>query len=70
MASEQESQLQLAETSLHYISYFDPGTNLPNRATFDDRLSVAMAHAMRLDERIAIVVVNIENFTQIRDFYF
>ena len=69
LASEQESQLQLVETNLHYISYFDPGTNLPNRVTFDDRLRVAMAHATRLQERIAIAVVNIDNFTQIRDLF-
>ncbi|MBE0500127.1 MAG: EAL domain-containing protein [Desulfuromonadales bacterium] len=66
---EQGNQLQLAETNLHYLAYFDPGTNLPNRATFDDRLRVAMAHAVRLNERVAIAVVNLENFTTIRGLY-
>ena len=64
-----ESQLQIAETNLHYISYFDPGTNLPNRATFDDRLRVAMAHAVRLDQRVAIAVVNLENFNKIKGLF-
>ena len=66
---EQGNQLQLAETNLHYLAYFDPGTNLPNRTTFDDRLRVAMAHAVRLNERVAIAVVNLENFTTIRGLY-
>jgi diguanylate cyclase (GGDEF)-like protein len=65
----QQSQLQMVETNLHYISYFDPGTNLPNRATFDDRLKVAMAHAVRLEERVAVAVVNIENFSENRSVY-
>lgn len=69
LAREQESQLQIVETNLHYISYFDPGSNLPNRATFDDRLRVAMAHAVRMEHMIAVAVVNIENFTQIRDLF-
>ena len=69
LTRKQGDELQMVETNLHYISYFDPATNLPNRATFDDRLKVAMAHAERLDERIAIVVMNIDNFTQIRDLF-
>lgn len=66
LSSKQEDQLNLVESSLHYISYFDPGTNLPNRVTFDDRLHVALAHATRLEERIAVAVVSVDNFTQIR----
>jgi len=64
-----KTRLQLAETSLHYISYFDPGTNLPNRATFDDRLRVALAHAVRVEKMVAVAVVNIENFSKIKGLY-
>jgi diguanylate cyclase (GGDEF)-like protein len=66
---QQECQLQLAETNLHYLSFFDQKTNLPNRTTFDDRLRVALTHAVRLQHRVAIAVVNLEDFDKIKGAY-
>jgi len=69
LIDENERQLNIAETSLHYLSHFDQKTNLPNRALFDDRLIQAIAHANRLGNKVAIAVMQVANFNQICDTY-
>jgi len=62
---ETETQRELVENSLHYLSHFDPTTNLPNRKSFDDRLGLALLHAERRDELVAVAVMQVSNFKQI-----
>jgi|GEM_PF-5490848 len=60
-----ESRREMVENSLHYLSHFDPATNLPNRTSFDDRLAMALLHADRRGEKVAVALVQISNFNQI-----
>jgi len=64
---ESERQLNIAETSLHYLSHFDQRTNLPNRALFDDRLIQAITHSDRVGNKVAVAVMQVANFAQICD---
>ena len=62
---ETESRREMMENSLHYLSYFDPATNLPNRTSFDDRLTMALLHAERRTEKLAVAVMQVSNFNQV-----
>jgi len=62
---ETESRRELVENNLHYLSHFDPTTNLPNRKSFNDRLSLALLHAERRDEIVAVAVMQVSNYKQI-----
>ncbi len=64
---ESERQRNIAESTLHYLAHFDKKTNLPNRALFDDRLGQSIVHAERLMTKVAVAVVQIDNFTKICD---
>ena len=52
------------ETALH-----DQLTGLPNRRLFEERLQQETARASRLGTKVAIVMVDIDNFKQINDGY-
>lgn len=52
------------ETALH-----DQLTGLPNRRLFEERLQQETARALRLGTKVAVVMVDIDNFKQINDGY-
>jgi diguanylate cyclase (GGDEF)-like protein len=56
-----------AESKLNYLAYFDPLTDLPNRSLFGERLRHAMDYAHRLDQRIAVMFLDIDDFKKIND---
>ena len=45
----------------------DPLTGLPNRLLFTDRLSLAILHAQRHRERLAVMFLDIDHFKKIND---
>lgn len=67
LMTESERQRNIAESTLHYLAHFDKKTNLPNRALFDDRLIQSIAYAERMQTKVAVAVVQIDNFAQICD---
>jgi diguanylate cyclase (GGDEF)-like protein len=52
----------LAHQALH-----DPLTNLPNRALFSDRLSVALDRTRRTGSPVAVLFLDVDNFKQLND---
>ncbi|MDI6716990.1 MAG: diguanylate cyclase, partial [Actinomycetota bacterium] len=56
-----------AEDMLNYMAYYDFLTELPNRALFNDRLNLALAHAHRNREGLAILYLDLDNFKTIND---
>ncbi len=56
-----------AEEMIHYLSYKDPLTNLPNRSLFYDRISLHLAHAKRYQEKLAVILLNLDRFKNIND---
>jgi diguanylate cyclase (GGDEF)-like protein len=56
------SEVELAHQALH-----DPLTELPNRALFSDRLSVALDRARRTGAPVAVLFLDVDNFKHIND---
>ena len=56
-----------AHETIQRMAYYDPLTDLPNRALFRDRLSAALAQARRRKETVAVVFVDLDDFKAIND---
>jgi diguanylate cyclase (GGDEF)-like protein/PAS domain S-box-containing protein len=61
------TQRKLADTKIEFLAHHDPLTGLPNRALFQDRLDIAVAHADRSDRRAAVLLLDLDNFKYVND---
>jgi len=59
--------VHLAQKTIQRMAYYDPLTDLPNRALFRDRLATALAQARRRDEIVAVIYVDLDEFKAIND---
>ena len=57
------------EDELQYMATHDALTGLPNRNLFQDRLDLAMARAYRYDQRLAVMLLDLDHFKLINDTY-
>ena len=55
------------ERRLSHLATHDPLTGLSNRVLFDDRLSLELAHAQRNGKKLAIMLLDLDNFKDIND---
>ncbi len=63
----QEMIKQQAREKLEYQANHDALTSLPNRALLDDRLQLALLHAERQQNQVAILFVDLDNFKFVND---
>jgi diguanylate cyclase (GGDEF)-like protein/PAS domain S-box-containing protein len=56
-----------AEEQIRSLAYLDPLTGLPNRLLFNDRVTVAVAQAHRLRQRLAVLFLDLDRFKIIND---
>ncbi|MBP1468389.1 diguanylate cyclase [Candidatus Chloroploca sp. M-50] len=56
-----------AEQIIKEMAYQDALTGLPNRRLFNDRLAIAMANAQRKQQKLAVMLLDIDRFKQIND---
>ncbi len=56
-----------AEAQIHFLSYYDRLTQLPNRQLFQDRVIQALATQKRHEIQGAILLVNLDRFQRIND---
>ena len=54
--------------SLSEKPFRDLLTNLPNRNLVEDRLSMALAHARYSREKVAVLILDVDNFKRVNDF--
>ncbi|HJW14232.1 MAG TPA: PAS domain S-box protein, partial [Thermoanaerobaculia bacterium] len=56
-----------AEEQVKHLAFHDSLTGLPNRLLFNDRLRVAMVHAKRYREKLAVLFLDLDRFKVIND---
>jgi diguanylate cyclase (GGDEF)-like protein len=56
-----------AEEMIRHQAYHDPLTDLPNRILFRDRLTLALAHAKRYNQKVAVMFLDLDHFKRIND---
>ena len=56
-----------AEETIRHMAYHDSLTGLPNRTLFGDRLSVAMAKVQRKGDKLAVAVLDMDQFKRVND---
>ena len=66
IGSEVTEQMRGSEQFRH-LAYHDTLTGLPNRRLLDDRLHLAIAQAARRNQRLAVMVIDLDNFKVIND---
>lgn len=55
------------EKQLEYFAYYDPLTKLPNRMLFKDQLKVRIASSRRQGTKLALLLIDLDNFKTIND---
>ncbi len=61
------SNLKQAQAQITKMAYYDSLTNLPNRLLFRDRLQLAVSHAQRHKQLLALIFLDLDNFKRIND---
>ena len=56
-----------AEQELAYLASHDALTGLPNRTLFNDRLTLALAHAHRNQQKLAVMLLDLDYLKDIND---
>ncbi|HVJ48808.1 EAL domain-containing protein [Desulfitobacterium sp.] len=55
------------EERIKHLAYYDALTDLPNRYLFLDRLTIALAHAARHDNTLAVLFLDLDRFKDVND---
>jgi len=61
------SERKRVEEEIEHQAYHDALTGLPNRRLFRDRLTVALAHARRMRQPLAVMFLDLDRFKVVND---
>jgi diguanylate cyclase (GGDEF)-like protein/PAS domain S-box-containing protein len=61
------TNLKQAQAQITKMAYYDSLTSLPNRVLFRDRLQLAVSHAGRHGQLLALLFLDLDNFKRIND---
>ncbi len=55
------------EEQIRHLAYYDVLTRLPNRRLLEDRITLAIRHAHRAAQQLAVVFIDLDHFKQVND---
>ncbi|HKO87699.1 MAG TPA: diguanylate cyclase [Burkholderiales bacterium] len=61
--------LKAVEEQVRHLANHDPLTGLPNRRLLHDRMTQAFSHAKRHEDKVAIMVIDLDEFKRINDIH-
>lgn len=61
------SQLKKTEARLARLAHYDPLTELPNRLLFHSRMEHALERALRQNEQVALLLIDLDRFKDVND---
>ena len=61
------TQRKQQELRLNFLAIHDSLTELPNRTLFNDRLTLALAGASRREQKIAVMMLDLDHFKKVND---
>ena len=61
------SEKKKQERQVEHLAYYDQLTGLPNRRLFDDRLRIRLSSARRHGKKLALMLLDLDNFKTIND---
>lgn len=61
------TEARKAEAHIHYLAYYDPLTDLPNRSLIRANAKVALASAKRRNQKLALLFMDLDRFKTIND---
>lgn len=61
------TELKENEERIRQLAYYDALTGLPNRRLLEDRLNVAVSHAQRHQQQLAVLFIDLDRFKRIND---
>lgn len=64
---ESEEKLRIVADEARFLAYHDALTGLPNRRLLDDRLRQAVFQAQRHDARLAVMLIDLDDFKLVND---
>ncbi len=67
LVCEDITERQRAEERIKELAYHDPLTGLPNRTLFYDRMDVALARARRNGDKLALLLMDLDQFKDVND---
>jgi diguanylate cyclase (GGDEF)-like protein len=64
---ERAAELERVAAEKEHLALHDVLTGLPNRALFADRIAQSLASAGRRDERVAVLILDLDGFKEVND---
>lgn len=61
------TERRLLEERLHYLAFYDPLTDIPNRALFTDRLEQVLAQGRRQNTMTGLMFMDLDRFKEVND---
>lgn len=61
------TERKASEQKIEFLAHYDALTHLPNRALFADRLQLALVHAGRNHDQVALLFLDLDKFKTIND---
>ena len=67
--TDEKARTRVLTARLRYLAFHDPLTAIPNRALFNERLERALDRTARPEQRVAVLLVDMDGFKAVNDHF-